>query len=477
MGYNINMRKVQKKAYIFVLFTGVLSILLFSSWSNIQGEVTCALSEAPSVSDTGINKLVGCIYNGSDFSILPWGVAPEGEFVNINKGSGTLLNFNVGDSAPAPGANVDGFGIRWRGNFTVSPDAGGNYRFSWEADDGIRIWVNNLQVVDEWNTRKKPKTTTDVFYLGGGTHLILVEYFEKTGKAKAIITWQRECTRGRAIYGESFFLACFYDNKDLSGTFKTKMLSFDASLDAPLDVNWGKCDFFGNCAQNSSYKDNFSVRFLGKFTFDEGRYRFSMDGDDGVRVYVDERLVLNHWGREGGDWEIESSNQVPIGRGRHEIIVHYQDYNDDAFVKVWWKRLGNIIGTAPPPGEDALPPGDTPSGGGGDGGGDTGGGGTTGGGTTGGGISGGIIVIKNPLKAENLKDMVDSLVNFVFLAAVAITPFMVLYAGFLFVTGGGNPQQITRARDVLIWTAIGIVVIVLSRGLIGLLGKALEVAE
>ena len=73
--------------------------------------------------------------------------------------------------------------------------------------------------------------------------------------------------------------------------------------------------------------------------------------------------------------------------------------------------------------------------------------------------------IENPLKTICFSGLLDSILNVIFTLSLIVVPFVVVYAGFLFVTGGGNPAQITRARDTLIWTAVGFGVILISKGL------------
>lgn len=76
------------------------------------------------------------------------------------------------------------------------------------------------------------------------------------------------------------------------------------------------------------------------------------------------------------------------------------------------------------------------------------------------------IEIPNPLKADTFEELVDSLIDFIFKMAMAVAPIMIIIAGFIFVTSGGDPRGVQKAKDMLLYTAIGISVIVLSKGLI-----------
>jgi hypothetical protein len=68
----------------------------------------------------------------------------------------------------------------------------------------------------------------------------------------------------------------------------------------------------------------------------------------------------------------------------------------------------------------------------------------------------GPIVIANPFKANTIQDLIKSIVDDILMpigGVVAVV--MIMYAGFLFVTAGGEPGQITKAKDALLWGVIG----------------------
>ena len=87
----------------------------------------------------------------------------------------------------------------------------------------------------------------------------------------------------------------------------------------------------------------------------------------------------------------------------------------------------------------------------------------------------GVIEIKNPLKTESFEVIIDNLIDFIFKIAIPIVPLMVIFSGFLFVTAGGNVAQLERAKKVLIWTVIGLAILLLSKGLFVIIQKLLEV--
>ena len=63
------------------------------------------------------------------------------------------------------------------------------YRFSGVHDDGIRAYIDNVPVVDQWTTGNQAYSVDKV--VAGGPHELRVEYFEASGGARAEFTYDR----------------------------------------------------------------------------------------------------------------------------------------------------------------------------------------------------------------------------------------------------------------------------------------------
>mgnify|MGYP001584499984 CR=1 FL=1 len=77
--------------------------------------------------------------------------------------------------------------------------------------------------------------------------------------------------------------------------------------------------------------------------------------------------------------------------------------------------------------------------------------------------------ICNPLQSTSFTGVVDKILNILFFIAIAIAPVMIIMAGFGLLTGGGNPENVTKARQMLVWTAVGFGIILLSKGIVMIL--------
>jgi hypothetical protein len=61
----------------------------------------------------------------------------------------------------------------------------------------------------------------------------------------------------------------------------------------------------------------------------------------------------------------------------------------------------------------------------------------------------------NPLQFNNLPDFLYAILQAAILFLFPIVVLMVVYTGFLFVQAQGNPEKINKARQSLLWTIIG----------------------
>ena len=95
------------------------------------------------------------------------------------------LNFNWGTGGPGTAVAANNFSARWTARPTF---AAGTYRFTARADDGVRVWVDGVQIINAWRDQS-PTTYTATQTLTAGGHEIRVEYYENAGGAVAQLSW------------------------------------------------------------------------------------------------------------------------------------------------------------------------------------------------------------------------------------------------------------------------------------------------
>ena len=85
----------------------------------------------------------------------------------------------------------------------------------------------------------------------------------------------------------------------------------------------------------------------------------------------------------------------------------------------------------------------------------------------------GAVVFCSPLEAQSFDDLVYSVTNFIFNIAMALVPVMVIIAGFYFITAAGDPERIKTAKKIILWTFVGLLIVLLTYGLIDVLKNLL----
>ena len=224
------------------------------------------------------------------------------------------LRFNWGAGAPAPGLPPDDFSARWvrQVKFEENP-----YRFLARGDDGIRVWVDGLIVIDEWHA-----STADTYvghtWLDGGTHEIRVEFYENAGDANIQVWWE-------PITHFELWQAEYYANPDLIGR------PVFVRDDSAIDFNWGE-----NSPGHGIPVDNFSIRWMRIITFAGGDYRFWAEADDGVRLYVDGQILIDEW-TDSPLQRIE--NTAALVTGEHLVEVEYYERGGQAIVRAGWREI------------------------------------------------------------------------------------------------------------------------------------------
>jgi hypothetical protein len=128
--------------------------------------------------------------------IAPW--TPSGTGLSGNYFSGLFetflatrveaVDFTWGYEAPSREVPADYFSVQWTGQL-VAPVTG-TYTFSTVSDDGVRLWVANQWLIDNW---AEHGTTTDtsggVFLEAGQTYPVRLDYYDSGGGAIIQLLW------------------------------------------------------------------------------------------------------------------------------------------------------------------------------------------------------------------------------------------------------------------------------------------------
>lgn len=78
------------------------------------------------------------------------------------------------------------------------------------------------------------------------------------------------------------------------------------------------------------------------------------------------------------------------------------------------------------------------------------------------------LTIAPPTSYTTFEELIDAIVNFLFWVGVGLAPLMILIGAFFLVTAAGDPSKVQRGKTIILYTAIGFIVVLLAKGLISM---------
>ncbi len=243
---------------------------------------------------------------------------------------------------PAPGVKRDdSYSVRWTGY--IKPPYTGEYKFYVNRDNGVRLWINNELVIDKWNEQYNVIDTGKIILVGNKKYDIKVEFYNNTGNGIISLWWTSILVEKSVVPQSCLYPAAkppeqtvlpgdgnglsyeYYDNTDLT-VLKAK------GIDKEINFNWGT----GSPDQRVHQDQQYSIRWTGYVEplYDES-YKFHIDYDGGVRLWIDNKLEINEWGNSGK--YSTATREIKLKAGsKHKIKVEYFNGNMYGRVKLMW---------------------------------------------------------------------------------------------------------------------------------------------
>ncbi len=316
-----------------------------------------------------------------------------------------VIDFNWGEKSPAPGVvNKDDFSVRWQRTVKLTA---GTYRFTVSTDDGVRVKVNGRQIINEWTDHPLRTFSADMYLPGGDTYIVVEYYdrvhlaiasfkyelidagtatpkpwnptatpkpwnptatpkpwnptatpkpwnptatpkpwnptatpkpWNPTATPKP---WNPTATATQVPAGSGPELAACTSQPVYTNYWNNKFLSGPPAVtrtEGNINYNWGKGSPAGN-VQN----DNFSARWSTTYNLLPGMYTFTTTADDGVRVYVDGKRLIDQWYNSAA--KTGKATYYHQG-GKVEVIVEYYEAAEYATIAFSCTRMSGE--TQPP---------------------------------------------------------------------------------------------------------------------------------
>ena len=132
---------------------------------------------------------------------------------------------------------------------------------------------------------------------------------------------------------DSTWFTQFWNNTNLSGQ------PVATRFDSTINFDWGH-----GSPQPGVNDDNFSARWTRTVNFAPGTYRFTATMDDGMRFWLDGRLLIDSW---NPSQQHTLTTDVALTSGNHDLRVDYFDAGGVAVAQFSWQLLGGGGGGGP----------------------------------------------------------------------------------------------------------------------------------
>jgi hypothetical protein len=123
-------------------------------------------------------------------------------------------------------------------------------------------------------------------------------------------------------HSDPYWYAAYWNNLSFSGNPALER------TEERLDWDWGNGSPHPNV-----HADHFTARWTRYLDVPAGTYRFTATSDDGIRVYVDGRAIIDQWYDQAARTH---TGDVRLDSGHHWVIVEYYENGGAAVARVSW---------------------------------------------------------------------------------------------------------------------------------------------
>jgi hypothetical protein len=237
------------------------------------------------------------------------------------------VDYDWGSGAPA-GLPANEFSARWIGDWNFER---GQYTFFVLADDGVRLWLDDQLLIDDW-LAGRTEHAQSVFVASEGLHQLKLEYFEESQQAAIWIHWRR--TDLYPVWHADLYREPWVESGWVASQ-KDRAIQYDWGYECPPGVWPGFCD-------------SFSLGWTAEPLFESGSHRIYLYADDGYQLYVDgSKVSEGGWfdGQGGGRDDVTYDFDVDLP-SQHEITYNFHDRGSLAEARLWIEYLEHPYWTA-----------------------------------------------------------------------------------------------------------------------------------
>lgn len=240
--------------------------------------------------------------------------------------------------------------VTWTGELRI-PSTGA-YTFRDGSNDGMRLRLGDMTVLDSLDRDdNSPRLVSATVELREGYVPIEVAYENRRDDPRVQLQWLRpgqekeetvpvQCLRTRPWSGMSV-----YERETLAAGGRTKEEDYEPGwrgryfADTHFRVLFHEqldpmIRYANHYPTPNGRKENISVRWTSALPIErEGEYTFYATSDDGQRLWIDHRLVIDNFDSQSAT---EKTATVRLDRGPHTILYEHYQGTGDSHAKLEW---------------------------------------------------------------------------------------------------------------------------------------------
>jgi len=249
------------------------------------------------------------------------------------------INFNWPDgTAPDPLVGDDNFSVRWTGEIEAAFTE--TYTFYTNSDDGVRLWVDGKQLVDNWTNHTNMENSGVIDLVAGQVYSLQMELYENTGPAVAELRWSSAHTPKEIVPQAALTPPIKASNPKpasrATGTSLTPVLTWSAGDNAASHEVYFGTDEVAVTNATQGAPEYVGTQALGNESYDPGKLEWATTYywrvDEVNDTHPDSPWVGNVWSFTTGDFL---------------LVEDFENYtDDDAAGEAIWQSWIDGFGVA-----------------------------------------------------------------------------------------------------------------------------------
>ncbi len=266
------------------------------------------------------------------FYPLPATGNPSGEYDPLATGTplasqclGSFWTFAF--ASPAPGVPAD-FGMRSVRDFEFTT---GKAVLRLRHEDGVRVYVDGVLVHGQWTVHSDGTVEVPLFAAAGEWHRVTIEYFDH------LLVSIFEAT---FLNDETYLPGPWAPTGCPVNRWQTRLydrVAFNFFSGTYGDINLATLDD-STCESGPKLIDKhkvdgdeeLSARIERDVVFPGGITTFDIDVDEGVRIFIDGRRIMDDWAFNGGSRVLRTD--VPAGS--HRVLIEFRNNFGSNYLKL-----------------------------------------------------------------------------------------------------------------------------------------------